>query len=350
MSDFEITILLAAIAMAVVSILLQRRAPHLAVAGISTSLLFGMIVAAEVGLGILGLGERAIDVSFPSDYYSTDAHGVVEPLPGSHRVVATHRARGEVIYDVTYTVDEAGRRVTPGPGGPFHRYCVFVGDSFTYGEGVKDEETLPAAYARLHPGVHVYNYGFHGAGPFDVLARLETTDFSAEVAETAGTVVYTFIDEHVLRTRDFIRGATYRGRKIAYQVDADGNLVRCGTWNTCRPLRHRLMRMLGQSRIVAMARVELPPNLTRGDFERTAQAICRMNAVVREKYSNTFFHVLFYPGCRVADRLAPLLERCGVAYTDLSTEFDGVSPPYVLSIEDRHPTPEAYARVAAHLP
>jgi hypothetical protein len=35
---------------------------------------------------------------------------------------------------------------------------------------------------------------------------------------------------------------------------------------------------------------------------------------------------------------------------DLSAEFDGISPPNVFSPHDRHPTPEAYAKVAALVP
>jgi hypothetical protein len=350
MTQFEIVLILKAAILGVLCYILRRRTPRLASVCLGISLLLVLVAAAEMAIGVLDIVDSPIDVTYPDHYYSTDAGGVVEPLPGAHRVVAKRVRDGSVYYDVTYTVDDFGRRVVPGGGGPYSSYSIFVGDSFTYGDGVEDAETLPAAYARLHPDVHVYNYGFHGAGPYDVLARLETGDFAREVAETTGTVVYTFIDEHVLRTRDFIYGAAYRGKRIVYEPDAEGRLVRCGTWTTCRPWRHRLMRMLSESRIVEMLHLELPPALTKSDFDRLAGAACRMDEVVRERLPGGELRVLFYPGCRVTPKLLPLLDACGVRCTDASAAFDGLAPPNVLSLQDRHPTPEAYARVAELLP
>jgi hypothetical protein len=347
---FVVVAVVKAAVLGALAFLLRRRVPRLAAFFLGVAMVLALVVALELALDVAGVGDSPIDVTYPEHYYSTDPNGIVEPVPGAHRVVATNLRDGSIHYDVTYTVDEFGRREVPSGAGPYASYCIFVGDSFTYGDGVEDAGTMAAAYARLHPDVHVYNYGFHGAGPYDVLARLETGDFAHEIAETAGTVVYTFIDEHVLRTRDFIYGAAYRGKRIVYEPDANGNLVRCGTWATCRPWRHRVMRMLSESRIVEMLHLELPPALTKSDFDRMAGAVCRMDEVARERLPGSELRVLFYPGCRVTPKLLPLLGACGVPCTDASAAFDGISPPNVLSLEDRHPTPEAYAKVAALLP
>lgn len=53
------------------------------------------------------------------------------------------RADGSVIYDVGYSIDRNGLRVTAEGKPPA---VWFFGDSFTFGEGVEDDETLPAAY------------------------------------------------------------------------------------------------------------------------------------------------------------------------------------------------------------
>ena len=53
------------------------------------------------------------------------------------------------------------------------RRAVVVGDSFTFGEGVHDEETFPfQLQARLGPGVEVINLGVHGYGHDQMLIHL----------------------------------------------------------------------------------------------------------------------------------------------------------------------------------
>jgi len=79
---------------------------------------------------------------------------------GSATVSANSRGiRGRVEYS-------PGRR-------PGLRRVVVVGDSFTFGEGVGDDETYPAQLqARLGPGIEVINLGVHGYGHDQMLIHL----------------------------------------------------------------------------------------------------------------------------------------------------------------------------------
>jgi len=83
------------------------------------------------------------------------------------------RTSGDVIFDVTYTIDEHGLRKTE--SSPVGQTVAFFLDSFTFGEGVNDGDTLPQAFANLmgHK-VPVVNAGFHGYGPQAFLRTLET--------------------------------------------------------------------------------------------------------------------------------------------------------------------------------
>lgn len=346
MNAFVAALLVTTAAFAGVAAALKRRTPRLASASLVIAIGFAVLAALEITIGILDLGDRPIDVTYPPGYYTSNPHGIQQPTPGAHRLVATRIKTGAIHYDITCTIDDRGRRVVPGGGGPYREYAAFIGDSFTYGDGVEDDETLPAAFAKRHPDLHVYNYGFHGAGPFDVLARLETTHVRGEIPESTGLVIYTFIDEHVMRTRDFFSGASYRRRKVAYELLDDGTLVQCDTWATCHPLHHRIMCFLGKSNLLRFTQIEfrIPPR--RRDFDRATRTICRMNEVVKERWPGADLVVVFYPGCRLAPRLIPALDACGVHTIDLSTAFAGNSPPNVLSVEDPHPNPDAYARVA----
>lgn len=90
-----------------------------------------------------------------------------------------HRADGDkVIYDVVYTIDQKRRRLTTSnPDGP---RVVFFGDSWTFGEGLNDADTLPQAFANL-TGANVVNYGFEGASPAQTLRAMETGAFDKDI-------------------------------------------------------------------------------------------------------------------------------------------------------------------------
>ena len=64
-----------------------------------------------------------------------------------------------VVYDVVYSIDEFHRRITPvGQTEDRTRFLLFFGDSFTFGEGVSDNETLPFYVGELAPKYKPYNY------------------------------------------------------------------------------------------------------------------------------------------------------------------------------------------------
>ena len=81
-------------------------------------------------------------------------------IPRPAATIRGVRARdGRVIYDATYTLDAVGRRITPGGDGPGDT-ILFLGDSFTFGDGVADADTLPARFAAATAGAfQVVNLG-----------------------------------------------------------------------------------------------------------------------------------------------------------------------------------------------
>ena len=54
----------------------------------------------------------------------------------------------DILYDVTYNIDDFGNRVSLSPARQNNgRSVIFVGGSFTFGEGLEDSETLPSLFA-----------------------------------------------------------------------------------------------------------------------------------------------------------------------------------------------------------
>lgn len=93
------------------------------------------------------------------------------------RPKATKYLDNKLIYQVSYSTNEHGLRTTMG-GDREDGYfgCILVyGGSFTYGEGLNDEQALPWRIDILTGRRHqVFNFGLHGYGPHQMLASLES--------------------------------------------------------------------------------------------------------------------------------------------------------------------------------
>jgi hypothetical protein len=119
--------------------------------------------------------------------------------PGTYPARRVVPRTGDVIFDVTYTIDRLLlRKTVSSHEGPT---IAFFGDSFTFGEGVNDEVTTPQAFADLTDHrLRVLNLGFPGYGPNQVLRALETGAFDAALGSRVALIVLTTAPWHAERT------------------------------------------------------------------------------------------------------------------------------------------------------
>ena len=162
------------------SIFLFRRAKS---SGLAAGSAFTAIAVAEIIMAFFLPSqlapERTTRFDAGSDYVqqyftsSDDLGPLARPGVHSSRKLASD---GELIYDVRYSIGEDGLRITPGgDAGPGAAMRInFFGGSFTFGEGLNDDETLPYFVAAELQAIAVKNYGFHGYGPHQALAILQS--------------------------------------------------------------------------------------------------------------------------------------------------------------------------------
>ena len=119
-----------------------------------------------------------------------DRYGYVQ-VPNSKD---SERGRG---FTATYTIDAEGYRTTPSPARP-RATVMFLGDSFTYGWGVNDDQTFPYVLATEHwRDVRVINAGVEGWGLTQFF--LAVTDILARPPFPAAIVV-TMIEDDLRRS------------------------------------------------------------------------------------------------------------------------------------------------------
>jgi len=108
----------------------------------------------------------------------------------------------KLAYNVTYTIDKKGLRISPlTEKNTFNKCVLFFGGSFTYGEGVEDHETMPYLVQDLSGNQYrSYNFGFHGFGPHQMLSYFHH-HMVEEIVSCNEKVylIYQFIMSHVRR-------------------------------------------------------------------------------------------------------------------------------------------------------
>jgi hypothetical protein len=316
---------------------------------------FGTLAAVELWWGRVERAndqrERAVPTYQPQYTRLDDVLGYA-PI-ASMKVASMLTKEGRSIYDVRYTIDERGLRVSPPCDcGDHTRSLLFFGCSYTYGEGVGDQETLPYR-AGVHTGGRyaVYNFGFHGYGPHQMLAALERGMVKSRIEHPPRFAFYTAIVDHVRRAAGRATWDTFLGPRYVLS----GDTVRyAGPFKDSAPVAsedplERAGSLLAKSAILRRLR----PGLGDADAAETLAAIVDAARVRFERdFPGAEFQVLFWgaPSARLRD-LTGRLERRGVVVHQVAAVLPGYSENperYEISGES-HPTAEAYDLVARYL-
>ena len=256
---------------------------------------------------------------------------------------------GSEIFRATYTIDARGLRVTP-ERDPVERdsmpAIVFFGCSFTFGEGVGDERSMPYRVGLLQPAYQVYNFGFHGFGPQQMLATIESGRMERIVTTTPKFVIYQMIIDHVWRASNRV---PYQPHAPVYGV-VDGQVRLLGHSDDALPsliLRRQLRKSSIYSRLIE------PQLWTNADVELTVAIVERARTLVGERFPHCEFHVLFwdYPQERVSQQLLKQMRR-GSLNVHLMSDIlpDYVSQGWKYSIPgDLHPNAEAHDLIARYI-
>jgi hypothetical protein len=166
----------------------------------------GLIVLASLSMGLCVLEGIAIVLEPKIMMTVTDGWSVRRPVLGfgpehAGRFHAEKRdpKTGSEIYLADYTIDaNLLRQTISSEKGPAF---VFFGDSFTFGLGVNDSDTLPQIFADLlDHKQRVLNLGFGGYGPQQVLREMETDLFDHLIGAQPWLFVFMTFAGHAERT------------------------------------------------------------------------------------------------------------------------------------------------------
>lgn len=151
------------------------------------------------------------------------------PLPNTE-VRATATFNDQIIYDQTYHFDAAAARVTP-PGPPGADTYLFMGDSFVFGQGLADDQTLAAQFVQERErSVNGINLGVPGYGPNHLVRAFEAGLLDHYAGKNVKAVVTWIIPAHLARVTG---EGSWLGSSPRYVLD-DGALRFTGTFTEHR--------------------------------------------------------------------------------------------------------------------
>ncbi len=325
------------------------------VVAFNLSMMLGLLGAFELALGWVGVTEEKAywEGSYRLGYSADHPLLGYGPRDPNARVTSRKFYGDRMLYDVTYTLKE-GQRHTPNSNEQSDAWALFFGGSFTFGEGLNDDQTLPfffneAAGRRYR----VRNFGFHGYGPHQALRIVEELVPRDSAFQNAAEkhAFYLLIADHVRRAAG---KTSWDHQGPRYQPVGD-SVGLAGSFQDGKPwyFRHRVVRRVlnvwHNSNLCRLLFRSAAPEISDADVELTTRILLQMNNLLQRQ--GAAFHLLVEPDYEGAvpgyDAIAERLQQAGVPVLYVS-EVLGNPPPldpaFYLPV-DGHPNAEYNRRV-----
>jgi hypothetical protein len=289
------------------------------------------------------VGAGTAKVYTPRDWISPDAVLGYRPRRDT-RVEAVATWGDETVYRRTYMIDGTGARVTPGSAPTGDTY-LFVGDSFVFGVGLTDNETLPSQFAQSlasrgpTSSAHVVNLGVPGYGLNQLVRALETGAYDRYVAGPVKAVVTWLIPAQLGRVNG---EAGWLGNSPRYVLGADGAPVFTGSFEA-----HRLTDPIAGLAYLARRKIESVTAATGGEMEREGAdlfvaLLSRLRQLVDERYKAPLVVMYQWPQRSTIHDAAQLstldwIEQLRTPLVNVSSLIKGDQPTYIIP-HDGHPS------------
>jgi len=269
------------------------------------------------------------------------------PRP-SNRITLTKQVKGELVYEAVYTINGHGLRLSPKPNESDAPCILFFGGSYTFGAGVSDQYAMPYQVGiKSNKQYKIYNFGFHGYGPHQMLAAIEH-GIVANIVKicTVKTVIYQAIPGHVRRSAGLASWDRY-GPKFVLQ---DGRVYHSGNFSSNLILAY-IRRGLSESLIYNNLRRTKPNGY---EIDLYVEIVTRAKTLLTEQYLGSEFHVLLWEddGHELYPTLARKLTENGLQLHKISEtlpEDDSAPLAYKIHQYDGHPNEQAHELIADYV-
>jgi hypothetical protein len=225
--------------------------------------------------------------------------------------------RNDVVYNVTYSIDNHSRRiVSQNPLNSLNHILLF-GCSYIFGEGLNDNETIQYFLSKNYNKSIILNYGIHGYGPQQMLTNLEKNTF--EDVPYKGIALYFFIYDHYYRA---VGKTTWSYSQPCY-IKRNFTLQRDGNFFDCRRTQTFFYKFVYKLKQKLFTCKMFCPNtflLTHDDKELLHQMIKQSKETYENRFNGKFIVVFYFNETRNGD-LKDFLDQENISYIDSNIPF-----------------------------
>jgi hypothetical protein len=349
--------LLWTVAFAAIAAITQRR--FLRIAAVNLCLISFVFMLFETLLLVFpDLGRNALrpevqhEGTYTSGYFRDDVPYLgYGPEPGMMSTSLKFAGK-TMLYDVQYSIGANGLRVTPPPRNQDEGAILFFGGSHTFGEGVNDQESMPYRVAERSNGrYHVFNFGFHGYGPHQMLSSLEHRIVDRVLRGVIPIVIiYQALPGHARRSAGRSKWDKHGPR---YTLTETGEVIFSGTFNKfteeLSPYRIWFYWQVKKSsigrRLLAWER-----KTNREDVDLMVGIVAKTQDYITHNWPDAEFHVLLWNNDSwISHALEDGFRHRGVSVHRLSSVFPGLRRlEYRIPI-DNHPNARAHDMIATYV-
>jgi len=299
---------------------------------------------------------------YEAETYFVDDADLGYAAKPSVRIQVSRLVGDRTIYDLTHTIDETGLRISPPVRtSPAPLGCLwFFGGSYTFGEGVEDDKTMPYRVGMKTKGAYVVrNFGFHGYGPHQMLAELQSGRSEDRAGCRPTHVIYQALVWHAMRSNG---RSSWDTNGPYYVLDHQGRPRRLGSFldqDLGRPPAW-ILRRLERSQIYLrhFAKYVDPYQfpLGRDDMRLMIAIVVESADEIARRFPGAEFHVLIW-NFDEPPYLQMLVE--GLAGRGITVELVSDAIPDYRTVPestyrldplyDRHPTALAHDRIADYV-
>ncbi len=247
-----------------------------------------------------------------------------------------------LIYNMAYHLDDHGHRVTPDSLSTNKKFAAFLGCSFTFGDGLNDDETIPFYFSKNTKTFKGYNFGYSGYGPNQALIKLQHDSLNKIISQKDGICFYIFIHDHINRTIGSMSNFMInKGKAPCFEIE-DENLVYKGLFKDAHPQRSSIYKRMGENGFCRYFNIGHPFKLGDKHFELTGRVLEEVSKEFQKKFSNDKFYVVMYPSINQKDyeadeKIIEYLKKKKIKYLDYRKLFNPTAKGYNIP-HDGHPT------------
>jgi hypothetical protein len=228
------------------------------------------------------------------DYMIPDRNLGEKPKPGIIPNLKT-TLKGDTVCNVRYTIDSLNRRITLNNGNEnTDNHLILFGESWIFGDGLNDNQTLPSILAINTTHYTVYNYGYIASGPQHTLAKIESGSLQKEIKNKKGIAIFHFnYSTQIERLYGSLRVFGYSKNYVFYDMEKE-NFPRKGTLLNEQPQFYDLLFQLSETNISKVLHLNFPI-ITDYQLEQCVKFLKKIEREYLKLFPDNQFYILLYP-------------------------------------------------------